>query len=160
MKIVPSFGVLAAFGMCLAAAGQVRDAGQAGYYGDWFDGKTMANGDVVDQSRLTASIGSYPFDTALRVTSLESGKSVVVRVTDRPGPRTNEVIVLTRAAAEELGFLDSGRTRVQIEVLEMGSGGRVEPAAAAEASARERRWKRGGLAEPGRKPSPFAYSEP
>ena len=138
---------------------QGKSEGLAGFYSDWFVGKTMANGENVDQDDLTASISSFPFDTKLRVTNLETDKSVEVRVTDRPGPKTSELIVLTRAAAEELDFLDSGRARVQVELLELGDGRPPESTQTAP-TARERRYKRGGLAEPGRKPSPFAYSEP
>lgn len=145
--------------MAAGAAAQSRREGDAGFYSDWFVGKTMANGQRVDQDDLTASIGSYPFDTKLRIKNLENDSTVEVRVTDRPGPKTNEMIVVTRAAAEELGFLDAGRARVEIEVLELGDdhryGGGVQ-----KLSAREKRHRRGGLAEPGSKPSPFAYSEP
>lgn len=130
----------------------------AGYYSDWFVDKVMANGERVDQDDLTGSISSFPFDTKLRVTNLDSDKSIVVRVTDRPGPKTSELIVVTRAAAEELDFVESGRARVQIEVLELGEGRRLEDPGPP--TSREKRRKRGGLAEPGRKPSPFAYSEP
>ena len=134
------------------------DLGNAGYYSDWFVGKIMANGELVDQDALTASIGSFPFDTTLRVTNLDNDKSVIVRVTDRPGPKTQEAIVVTRAAAEELGFFDRGQAPVRIEVIERGSGRRVA-VESSKPDPRERRWKRGGLAEPGRKPSPFSYSE-
>lgn len=135
------------------------EVGEAGCYSEWFEGKIMANGERVDQDGMTASISSYPFDTTLRVTNLENDESVVVRVTDRPGPKTKELIVVTRAAAAGMGFLERGRTRVQIEVLKVGAG-RSVPAPETKPTARERRWKRGGLAEPGKKPSPFSYSEP
>ena len=160
MKIV--FHVVLAASLALAAPllrGADRDVGDAGYYSDWFVGKMMANGELVDQDALTASIASHAFDTILRVTNLETDKSVVVRVTDRPGPKTNELILVTRSAAEKLGILDSGRARVEIEVIEEGDGGRVESAASSEPTAKERRRERGGLAEPGKKPSPFSYSE-
>ncbi len=144
---------------CLWPSLLAAQAGLAGYYSDWFVGKTMANGERVDQGALTASFSHHPFDTKLRVTNLDTDESVVVRVTDRPGPKTNELIVVTSAAAEELGFLDAGRARVQVEVVELGSGRRVATLSA-KPTARQRRWKRGGLAEPGKKPSPFSYSEP
>ena len=156
MKFV--FVLALAVAVVLCSPLPAADSGEAGYYSDWFVGKTMANGERVDQDALTASISAYPFDTALRVTNLDGGGSVVVRVTDRPGPKTTEVIVVTRAAAEELGFLDEGRAPVRIEVLELGSGRRVA-VVDSKPTARERRWKRGGLAEPGKKPSPFSYSE-
>jgi rare lipoprotein A len=139
---------------------QDGSVGLAGYYSDWFVGKTMANGEAVDQDAMTASISALPFDTKLRITNLDSDKSVVVRVTDRPGPKTSELILLTRAAAEELDFLDSGRARVQVDVLELGDGARLEAAEGSRPTPRARRHKRGGLAAPGSKPSPFAYSDP
>jgi rare lipoprotein A len=157
MKLVLYCALITALFGAVALNGQGGAAGEAGFYSDWFAGKTMANGELVNQEELTASISSYPFDTTLRVTNLDSNESVVVRVTDRPGPKTNELIVVTRAAAEQLGFLDSGRALVKIEVLDMGEGRRVEAVAS---TAREKRWIRGGLAEPGKKPSPFSYSQP
>jgi rare lipoprotein A len=143
----------------MALSAQDAGAGEAGYYSDWFAGKRMANGELVNQDELTASISNYPFDTKLRIHSLDSDKVVVVRVTDRPGPASNELIVVTRAAADQLGFVDQGRARVEIEVIEMGDGRSIE-VPTSDSSAKERRWKRGGLAAPGKKPSPFAYSEP
>lgn len=156
MKFVFISAVFAA--LLVSPALPAAEVGDAGFYGDWFVGKTMANGEKVDQDALTASISSYPFDTTLRVKNLDSGESVTVRVTDRPGPKTKEVIVVTRAAAEQLGFLDRGRARVEIEVVKMGDGRRVA-AQETKPDPRKKRWKRGGLAEPGKKPSPFAYSE-
>ncbi|MEZ5360963.1 MAG: septal ring lytic transglycosylase RlpA family protein [Bryobacterales bacterium] len=147
------------FSAAFGAAAQSRKEGNAGFYSDWFVGKTMANGQLVDQDDLTASIGSYPFDTKLRITNLDNDETIEVRVTDRPGPKTNEMIVVTRAAAEELGFLDAGRARVEIEVVELGNDHRYGEVAQ-KLSVRQKRHKRGGLAEPGKKPSPFAYSEP
>ena len=156
MKFVSVLTLIASLALCLPLP--AAEGGVAGYYSDAFAGRMMANGERMDQDALTASIGRHPFDTTLRVTNLETDQSVVVRVTDRPGPNTNEVILVTRAAAEQLGFADSGRAQVKVELLEMGEGRRVA-VEDAKPTARERRWKRGGLAEPGKKPSPFAYSE-
>jgi rare lipoprotein A len=67
---------------------------------------------------------SYPFQTVVRVTNLANGRSVQVRIVDRgpaAGPRADGVIIdVSRGAAQALGFIGAGRTRVRLEVLRWG----------------------------------------
>jgi len=71
---------------------------------------------------LTAAHRTLPFGTVLRVTNLENGKEVTVRVNDR-GPFVGDrVIDLSLAAAREIGLEASGVATVSIDVLEMGQG--------------------------------------
>ena len=75
-----------------------------------------------DNGALVAAHPTYPFGTLVRVTNLRNSRSVTVRVIDR-GPtravRSKGVIIdLSRAAAEALGFLKAGRTRVRLEVVD------------------------------------------
>jgi rare lipoprotein A len=68
-------------------------------------------------SKLTAAHRTMPFGTRLRVTNVENGRSVVVRVNDR-GPWVNDrVLDVSRAAAKSLGMIGDGVTRVEIVVL-------------------------------------------
>jgi rare lipoprotein A len=81
---------------------------------------------------LFAAHPSYASGTLVRVTNLENGREVIVRVSDR-GPKTGKqaegfIIDLSRAAARELDFIRAGVARVRIEVLEWGKG-RGEPGA-------------------------------
>lgn len=94
--------------------------GTAAYYSNRFQGRRTASGERFDQAKLTTAHRSYPFGTRLRVTNLDNGKTVEVRVNDR-GPRQRSRIVdVSRRAADELGFLRKGLAQVKLEVLEIG----------------------------------------
>ena len=68
-------------------------------------------------NKLTAAHRTLPFGTRLKVTNVENGRSVVVRVNDR-GPWVNDrVLDLSQAAAKSLGMLGDGVTKVEIVVL-------------------------------------------
>lgn len=104
--------------------------GLASFYGRAFHGKRTASGRPFDMNALTAAHPSYPLGTIVRVTNLENGRSVRVRVDDRgpaAGPRGDGVVIdLSRGAARSLDFIDEGRTRVRIEVLRWGGSRRAE----------------------------------
>src|SRR6056297_3648827 len=92
------------------------ERGEASWYGPNFAGRPTANGETFDPSRLTAAHPSLPFDTRVRVTNLDNGRSVVVRINDR-GPFAHaRVIDLSRAAAEAIGLIATGVADVRIEL--------------------------------------------
>ena len=91
--------------------------GIASWYGPGFVGRTTASGERFDPDALTAAHPSLPFGTRVRVTSLRSRRSVVVRINDRPG-YPDRIIDLSRAAASALGIVSAGTARVRIAVLE------------------------------------------
>jgi hypothetical protein len=92
--------------------------GIASWYGPGFDGAYTASGEVFDQYAMTAAHPSLPFGTRVMVTNLDSGRSVLVRITDR-GPFTGgRVIDLSLGAAESIGMIGSGVADVQISVIE------------------------------------------
>lgn len=100
--------------------------GLASYYGHAFQGKRTASGARFDMHAMVAAHPTYPFGTTVRVTNLANSRSVVVRILDR-GPagraRSHGVIIdVSQGAAERLGFIREGRTRVRLDVL--GWGGR------------------------------------
>jgi len=91
--------------------------GQASWYGPGFHGKKTASGEIFDQGRLTAAHKTLPLGTKAKVTNLENGNSVEVEINDR-GPYVGDrVIDLSHAAANALGFVESGLTLVRIEPL-------------------------------------------
>jgi rare lipoprotein A len=96
--------------------------GLASYYGKEFHGKITASGKPFDMNAMVAAHPSYPFGTRLRVTNLANGRSVEVRVLDRgpasPQQKQGVILDVSRGAAERLGFVRQGRTRVRLEVLE------------------------------------------
>ena len=95
--------------------------GSASYYADSLAGRSTASGSPYEPSAFTAAHRSLPFGTVLRVTRLEGGQTVYVRVTDRGpyGPR-GRILDLSRAAAERLGILRAGVAKIKVEVLEYG----------------------------------------
>ena len=96
--------------------------GQASWYGPGFHGKKTASGEIFDQARLTAAHKTLPLGTKAKVTNLENGNTVEVEINDR-GPYVGErVIDLSRAAANALGFVESGLTLVRIEPLREEAG--------------------------------------
>jgi rare lipoprotein A len=91
--------------------------GIASYYHDKFEGRTTANGDTFTQTNLTAASNTYPLNCWVRVTNRRNDKSVVVRITDRMHHLNTRLIDLSRSAAQELGFIARGLTRVKVEYL-------------------------------------------
>ena len=102
--------------------------GLASFYGREFHGRRTASGTRFDMNAMVAAHPNYPFGTRLRVTNLANGRSATVRIVDRgPTPQLRAdglIIDVSRKAAEVLGFIDRGRTRVRLDVLAWGSGQR------------------------------------
>ncbi|HYQ16914.1 MAG TPA: septal ring lytic transglycosylase RlpA family protein [Polyangiaceae bacterium] len=95
--------------------------GSASYYGDSFAGRRTASGATYEPRGFTAAHRSLPFGSVLRVSRVDGGQSVYVRVTDRGpfGPR-GRILDLSRAAAERLGMLRAGVVKIKLEVVEYG----------------------------------------
>ncbi|MEN6544232.1 septal ring lytic transglycosylase RlpA family protein [Parvibaculum sp.] len=91
--------------------------GIGSWYGPQFHGKSTANGETFDQEALTAAHPTLPMPVLVRVTNLENGRSLVVRVNDR-GPFVNgREIDLSRKAAELLGYDRKGTARVRVQYV-------------------------------------------
>jgi len=91
--------------------------GIASYYANKFHGRKTASGEIFSQKKFTCACNVLPLGTWVRVTNLRNGRSVVVKTNDRLHPKVKRVVDLTRAAAEKLGFISRGLTRVKVEVL-------------------------------------------
>ena len=91
--------------------------GIASWYGSQFHGRLTSNGEVFDMNALTAAHPTLPLPSLVRVTNLENGKSLVVRVNDRGPYRHDRVIDLSRKVASLLGFLKKGTARVRVKYL-------------------------------------------
>jgi rare lipoprotein A len=95
----------------------LRVTGYASWYGPGFEGGYTANGEAFRPEGLTAAHRSLPFGTQVRVTNMDNGASVVVRITDR-GPFTpDRVIDLSTGAARVIGLIQSGVAPVSLQVL-------------------------------------------
>lgn len=101
-----------------------RQEGQASWYGPNFAGRPTANGETFDPSRLTAAHRTLAFDTQVRVTNLDNGRSVLVRVNDRGPFARGRVIDLSRAAGEAIGLIATGVAPVRIEPVGGAEGPR------------------------------------
>ena len=95
----------------------LKERGMASWYGEDFHGRGTANGEIYDMEALTAAHRTLPLGTEVRVTNVENGKQVLVRINDRGPYLYGRVIDLSLAAARELGMVESGVAAVQIEVI-------------------------------------------
>ncbi|XQQ07451.1 MAG: septal ring lytic transglycosylase RlpA family protein [Leptolyngbya sp. IPPAS B-1204] len=95
----------------------LRFSGYASWYGPGFDGNYSASGEVFNQNALTAAHPSLPFGTNVRVTNMDNGQSVVVRINDRGPFAHDRVIDLSAGAARIIGLIHSGVAPVSLEVL-------------------------------------------
>ena len=105
--------------------GGYTEEGNASWYGVPFDGRRASNGEIYDMYKFTAAHRTLPFDTIVRVTNLNNGKSTTVRVTDRGPFVENRIIDLSLAAAREIESVGPGVVPVRVEVLSPG----VDPTA-------------------------------
>jgi rare lipoprotein A len=100
----------------VAPAGYTEE-GNASWYGKPFDGRRSSNGEIYDMYKLTAAHRTLPFDTMVRVTNVNNGKSTTVRITDRGPFVENRIIDLSLAAAREIGSVGPGVVPVRLEVI-------------------------------------------
>jgi rare lipoprotein A len=101
-------------------AGGHSETGVASWYGRKYHGRATASGERYDMHRLTAAHPTLPFGTRVRVTNLENGREVEVRINDRGPFRKGRILDLSYAAAQELRMVEQGVARVRIVVLELG----------------------------------------
>jgi rare lipoprotein A len=94
------------------------ETGIASWYGPGFHGKTTANGEIYDQNDLTAAHRTLPMPSVVRVTNLENGKSIKLRVNDRGPFARGRIIDVSARAAELLQFKQQGTAKVRVEIVE------------------------------------------
>ena len=96
--------------------------GISSYYGPNFHGKLTANGEIFDKNGVTAAHKELPFNTYVRVTNENNGKSLIIRINDRGPYVANRILDCSYGAAKKLGFVREGTALVKIEVIEWGDG--------------------------------------
>ena len=94
-----------------------RAEGVASWYGRDFHGRLTANGEVYDMHSISAAHTTLPLPSYVRVTNLDNGRSVVVRVNDRGPYHRNRVIDLSIGTAKALDFYSRGLARVRVEYV-------------------------------------------
>ncbi len=124
--IIPTGGGYEMVGQPYVIAGELyvpredpnySEVGFASWYGRDFHGRLTANGEIYDMNRLTAAHTTLPLPSYVRVTNLENGASVVVRVNDRGPFHDDRIIDLSAGAAELLGMTQAGIARVQVDYV-------------------------------------------
>ncbi len=94
-----------------------RGEGIASWYGRDFHGRLTANGEVYDMHSISAAHTTMPLPSYARVTNLENGRSIVVRVNDRGPYVRNRIIDLSIGTAKALDFYGKGLARVRVEYV-------------------------------------------
>ena len=102
-----------------------KERGTASWYGRRYHGNNTASGEVYDMYAMTAAHPTLPLPSYVRVTNLENGKSVIVRLNDRGPFLSDRLIDLSYTAAYKLGILAGGSGRVEVESILPGDGDTV-----------------------------------
>lgn len=102
---------------CGREGGKV-ERGKASYYGKKFEGRKTANGEVFSNKKLTAAHKTLPLGTIVRVTNLDNGKSIDVRINDRGPFIGGRIIDLTERAFDKIADRKLGTIDVSVQVLE------------------------------------------
>ena len=95
-----------------------REIGIASWYGQKFHGNLTANGEIYDMHGISAAHKTLPLPTFVKVTNLENGKSMILRVNDRGPFYEDRIIDLSLEAAKRLNFEQQGTTSVVVEALD------------------------------------------
>lgn len=101
-----------------------RGTMKASWYGPRFHGKVTANGEIYDQMAFTAAHKSLRFGTLLKLTNKKNGKSVIVRINDRGPYIPGRQLDVSKAVAMELGMIQNGVARLEVEEIKLGSDSR------------------------------------
>ncbi len=91
--------------------------GIASFYAKKFNGRTTSNGAVYSSMKMTAACNVLPLGTWVKVTNLRNNRSVIVEINDHLHHRNKRLIDLSKTAAQKLGYVSRGITRVRVEVL-------------------------------------------
>ncbi len=95
----------------------LKEYGIASYYGEKWNGRLTANGERYNCYAITAAHKYLPFNSLVKVTDLDTGRSVIVRINDRGPYIGGRIIDLSKGAAARLGILRKGIARVKLEVI-------------------------------------------
>lgn len=112
--------MIVAFSLKEVSSSSVVIKGKASWYSQKDPGVllTTANMERFNDSQLTCAMWDIPFNAILKVTNMENGRSVIVRVNDRgPARRLNRAIDLTKRAFSEISDLDKGLIDVSVEIM-------------------------------------------
>ena len=95
-----------------------QESGYASYIANYLDGRRTAHGEIYNKNKLTAAHRNYPLGTLVKVTRLDNGKSITVRINDKGPFDESRVIDVSYAAAEVLDLVYDGIAMVQTQVVD------------------------------------------
>lgn len=98
------------------------ETGVASFYSDKFHGRITYNGEVYDMNGVSAAHPKYQMGTVIRVTNVENGKTVILKINDKMPQHPERIIDLSLGTARLLDFVNQGLVNVKIEVLKWGNG--------------------------------------
>jgi rare lipoprotein A len=122
-----SYGAARKIGIVIEGTARVRldvidkQTGTASWYGKKFHGKTTASGEEYNMNQLTAAHSLLPFGTNVRITNIENGQTVTVRINDRMPQSDKIVINLSRRAGEKLDILKCGTATIVLDIVKPGA---------------------------------------
>jgi rare lipoprotein A len=99
-------------------ATDAKKTSYASYYHDKFNGRKTASGEVFDNAKFTAANRTLPFGTNIKVTNLDNGKSVIVKVNDRGPYHSSRALDMSKAAFDEIGNINHGTIPVEYEIVD------------------------------------------
>ncbi len=108
-----------------------REAGWASWYGEELQGQPTASGEPYDMNGLTAAHRNLPLGTTVQVTNLRNKRTVLLRINDRGPNLDGRLIDVSWAAAQRLGFVQAGLTRVKLRVVQYPKSATPESGTAA-----------------------------
>ena len=120
LKLINAFIIFVLTAFCItmnAQAETVFQQGKASYYGKAHHGKKTASGKRFNMHAMTAAHRSLPFGTQLKVTSKDTGKSVIVTINDRGPYAGGRILGLSQEAARQLGMIKQGVGVVTLEKM-------------------------------------------
>jgi len=109
------FSVLIIFTGAVSGQNNYTETGQASFYGDEFNGKKTASGEIYNMNDFTAAHRTLPFGTKIKVTNLKNNKTVIVRINDRGPFKPGRIIDISKAAALQIDLVKYGVVDVKIE---------------------------------------------
>lgn len=115
-----AFSIIMTFSVLGFSLEVYKESATASFYGADFHGKKTSNGETFNMNDYTCANKDLPFDTVLKVTNLENGKSVEVRVNDRGPFVVGRDVDLSTQAAIDLEMTKSGLATVKLEIVKMG----------------------------------------
>jgi peptidoglycan lytic transglycosylase len=96
---------------------EYSETGIASWYGSKFHGRETANGERYDMNELTAAHRTLPMPSFVRVTNLENGRSIALKINDRGPFARGRIVDVSRRAAQLLGFEAQGTARVRVDIM-------------------------------------------